>query len=99
MIYLIFTLFFLWVITTGYFLKHIRHIQDEFIALDKEQHQQNMDIISLIKRDIEVTEAVNNHAKSLTHIITATEYILHEKESKKILSSGSDIFKSPKGEA
>jgi hypothetical protein len=69
------------------------------IALDKEQHQQNMDIISILKQNIEISNAIDNHAKVITEIVNVTEYSLNEKESKKLFKTGSDIFNTPKGEA
>lgn len=98
MIYFVIIFFFLWLVTVGYFLKHIRLIINELTELDKEQHQQNKDIIHLLKMDIEISKTMDHNAKVLNQISAVTEYLLDTTE-KVLVKSPSNIFNPPKGEA
>jgi len=48
---------------------HIRKIQYELIEIDKEQHTQNMDIIELLKENLELTKVNDEQDKALLFII------------------------------
>lgn len=103
MIYLVCILSVLWIVSTLYFLKHVRLITKELEEINKEQHNQNMDVIHLLKMDVQITseltkqaEAINEHAKILNQIITILE---SPSKKSKMFSTDSDIFNSPKGEA
>ena len=48
---------------------HIRKIQQELIALNKEQHTQNMDIIELLKYRGESSVVILQHSDILTYLI------------------------------
>ena len=98
MIYLLIILFFLWLVTVAYFLKHIRHILNELTEIDKEQHQQNMDIIHLLKMDVEITKVLDHNSKVLNDTNKVVEYLL-DINDKVLVKNKLDIFSPPKGEA
>jgi hypothetical protein len=52
-----------------YLIRHIKLINDELIALDKEQHTQNMDIIDLLKYRGESSVVVLQHSEILKYLI------------------------------
>lgn len=81
-----------------YCIKHIKLIIKELNSIDKEQHEQNMDIIRLMKTDVELTKVVDNHATALSQLVPVTEYLLNIMDKGK-LSTDKPVFKSPKGDA
>jgi hypothetical protein len=48
---------------------HIRKIQVELVALDREQHEQNNDIIKLMKTHITHQEMISQHIEVLQYLI------------------------------
>ena len=88
-------LFVLWVVSSLYFLKHVRLIIKELNEINKEQRQQNMDIIHLLKMDVEISKQLTNHGIALQDIINYIE----SSSSKKKMFEQTNIFNSPKGEA
>ena len=48
---------------------HIKKIQDELVALDREQHEQNNDIINLIKSKIQHEEMLLQHIEILKYLV------------------------------
>ena len=99
MIYFIIIFFVLWLVMCGYFLKHIRLIINELNEINKEQHQQNMDIIHLLKMDVEIAKTMDHNAKVLNQLNAVTEYLLELNDKELVKKSPSNIFSSPKGEA
>lgn len=99
MIYFVIIFFVLWVVTCGYFLKHIRLIINELHEINKEQHQQNMDIIRLLKMDIEITKMLDHNATVLNQTSAVTKYLLELSDTSSLNKTSSNIFNSPKGEA
>ena len=49
-------------------LAMIKKLQDEVIAISKEQHTQNMDILDLLKFKINATETIIQHADVLQYL-------------------------------
>jgi hypothetical protein len=94
MIYAIITLFVLWFISSIYFLRHLALIIKELNEINKEQHQQNKDIMHLLKMNVEITKLLTSHEVAIQDIIN---YI--EPSSKKKVFEQSNIFNPPKGEA
>lgn len=78
-----------------YLLRHLTLIIKELNAIDKEQHQQNMDIIHLLKMDVEISKLLTNHGLAIQDVI---DYIEASSSKKKIFDQ-TNIFNSPKGEA
>jgi hypothetical protein len=68
---------------------HIKKIQDELVAIDREQHTQNMDIIELIKHRQQTTEMLLQHIEIIKYLV--------EQDPK--LNSGKLYFTGPVGEA
>jgi hypothetical protein len=69
---------------------HIMKIQKELEAIDREQHEQNQDIIKLMKNNIQHQEMLLQHIEILKYLI--------EQDPK--LNSGKKIyFTGPIGEA
>ena len=99
MIYAIVTIMFLWAISTIYFLRHIKSINNELEELGKEQTMQNKDIMHLLKMDFEIAKVVDNHGKSILQTQTILEYIIEKSESKNIKTKSTNIFEPPKEEA
>jgi hypothetical protein len=95
MIYAIIFLFIAWIISSVYFLRHLSLIIKELNELNKEQHQQNKDIMHLLKMNVEITKHLTNHGLAIQDVI---DYI-ETTSSKKKMFDGSNIFDSPKGEA
>jgi predicted PurR-regulated permease PerM len=52
-----------------YLIRHIKLINNELTAIDKEQHTQNMDIIRLMKLTNEISSISEEHDKALLAII------------------------------
>jgi hypothetical protein len=48
---------------------HIKKIQDELVAIDREQHEQNNDIIKLMKSHITHQEMISQHIEVLQYLI------------------------------
>lgn len=99
MIYFVIIFFVLSLVICGYFLRHIRLIIDELHEIDKEQHQQNMDIIHLMKMNVDITKMLDHNAKVLNQMTAITEYLLELNGKELSKKSPSDIFSPPKGEA
>jgi predicted Holliday junction resolvase-like endonuclease len=68
---------------------HIMKIQKELEAIDREQHEQNQDIIKLMKNNIQHQEMLLQHIEILKYLI--------EQDPK--LNSGKMYFTGPVGEA
>ena len=47
---------------------HIKKIQDELVAIDREQHTQNKDIINLMKDDQAIKEMLMQHIEILKYL-------------------------------
>jgi hypothetical protein len=99
MIYAIIILSILWFISSIYFLRHIALIIKELNSIDKEQHQQNMDIIHLLKMDIEIAKALDHNAKIINQTIAIAEYLLELNDKTFVKKDSVNIFNPPKGEA
>jgi hypothetical protein len=99
MIYFVIGLTVVWLVICGYFLKHIRLIIDELNEINKEQCRQNMDIIHLMKMDVEITRTLDHNAKILNQTSAVTEYLLELNDKEIVKKSPSSIFSPPKGEA
>lgn len=99
MIYAIITLSILWFISSIYFLRHIALIVKELNELDKEQHQQNVDIIHLLKMDVEIAKTIDHNTKILNQTSAVAEYLLDLNDSSYGKKNTSSIFNPPKGEA
>lgn len=52
-----------------YLIRHIKLINNELTAIDKEQHTQNMDIIELLKYRGESSVVVLQHSEILKYLI------------------------------
>lgn len=89
----------LWLVSSIYFLKHINLIINELKEIDKEQHQQNKDIIHLLKMDVEITKTLDHNAKLLHQTTAVTEYLLDLNDKTLNKKSASNLFSPPKGEA
>ena len=68
---------------------HIMKIQKELEAIDREQHEQNQDIIKLMKNNIQHQGMLLEHIEILKYLI--------EQDPK--LNSGKMYFTGPVGEA
>jgi hypothetical protein len=99
MIYAIITLSILWFVSSIYFLRHIALIIKELNEIDKEQHQQNMDIIHLLKMDIEIAKALDHNAKIINQTNAVAEYLLELNDKPFVKKDSANIFNPPKGEA
>ena len=75
---------------------HIRLIQKELIEIDKEQHQQNQDVINLIKSHIKNQDTLSTHQEMLLQHIEILKYLV-EQDPK--LNAGKMYFTGPMGEA
>ena len=75
---------------------HIRLIQKELIEIDKEQHQQNQDVINLIKSHIKNQDTLSTHQEMLLQHIEILKYLV-EQDPK--LNAGKSYFMGPVGEA
>jgi hypothetical protein len=99
MIYSIITLSILWFVSSIYFLRHIALIIKELNEINKEQHQQNMDIIHLLKMDVELAKTLDHNAKIINQTNAVTEYLLELNDKTFVKKDASKIFNPPKGEA
>ena len=99
MIYAIITLSILWFVSSIYFLRHITLIIKELNSIDREQHQQNMDIIHLLKMDVEIAKTLDHNAKVINQTNAVTEYLLELNDKTFVKKDTSKIFNPPKGEA
>jgi type IV secretory pathway component VirB8 len=68
---------------------HIKKIQDELVGIDREQHEQNQDIIKLMKYKLQHDEMLLQHIEILKYLI--------EQDPK--LNAGKIYFTGPMGEA
>jgi type IV secretory pathway component VirB8 len=68
---------------------HIKKIQDELVGIDREQHEQNQDIIKLMKYKLQHDEMLLQHIEILKYLV--------EQDPK--LNSGKMYFTGPMGEA
>ena len=68
---------------------HIQKIQKELIEIDKEQHQQNKEIMDLMRYKLQHDEMLLQHIEILKYLV--------EQDPK--LSSGKMYFTGPIGEA
>ena len=75
---------------------HIRLIQKELIEIDKEQHQQNQDVINLIKSHIKSQDTLSTHQEMLLQHIEILKYLVEQDPQ---LNSGKMYFTGPMGEA
>jgi cell division septal protein FtsQ len=48
---------------------HIKKIQDELVAIDREQHEQNQDIIKLVKTHMTHQEMLLQHIEILKYLV------------------------------
>ena len=48
---------------------HIKKIQDELVAIDREQHEQNQDIIKLMKTHMTHQEMLLQHIEILKYLV------------------------------
>lgn len=99
MIYAIITLSILWFVSSIYFLRHITLIIKELNSIDREQHQQNMDIIHLLKMDVELAKMLEHNAKILNQTNAIAEYLLELNDKTFVKKDSTNIFNPPKGEA
>ena len=99
MIYAISILAFLWLVSCMYFIRHISLIIKELNGIDKEQHQQNMDIIHLLKMDIEIAKTIEHNTNVLNQTNAVAEYLLELNDKTFVKKDKSNIFNPPKGEA
>jgi len=81
-----------------YCIKHIKLINKELDAISRERGHLNMDIIHLMKSNVEIIKVIDNHSKNLNQLVPATEYLLSTLDKTKI-PKDKPIFKSPEGEA
>jgi type IV secretory pathway component VirB8 len=89
MVILLFTLIAVLAIFLISAIIHIKKIQDELVAIDKEQHIQNNDIIMLMKKHMTHQEMLLQHIEILKYLV--------EQDPK--LNSGKMYFTGPVGEA
>jgi type IV secretory pathway component VirB8 len=89
MVILLFTLIAVLTIFLISAIIHIKKIQDELIAIDREQHDQNQDIIKLMKYKLQHDEMLLQHIEILKYLV--------EQDPK--LSAGKMYFTGPMGEA
>jgi len=68
---------------------HIKKIQDELVAIDREQHEQNQDIIKLMKTHMTHQEMLLQHIEILKYLV--------EQDPK--LNAGKMYFTGPMGKA
>jgi cell division septal protein FtsQ len=68
---------------------HIKKIQDELVGIDREQHEQNQDIIKLMKYKLQHDEMLLQHIEILKYLV--------EQDPK--LNAGKMYFTGPMGEA
>jgi hypothetical protein len=68
---------------------HIKKIQDELVGIDREQHEQNQDIIKLMKYKLQHDEMLLQHIEILKYLV--------EQDPK--LNTGKMYFTGPMGEA
>lgn len=99
MIYLVITMFVLWLASSIYFIKHILLLNKELDELNNEQHQQNMDIIHLMKMDVEIANTVDTHTTVMKQMVPAVEHLLDLSDKKFLKKTKTNIFNSPQGEA
>lgn len=99
MIYVIIILSILWFVSSIYFLRHIALIIKELNEINKEQHQQNMDIIHLLKMDVEIAKTLDHNIMILNQTSAITEYLLELNNKTFVKNDVTNIFNSPKGEA
>jgi type IV secretory pathway component VirB8 len=89
MVILLFTLIAVLAIFLIAAITHIKKIQDELIGIDREQHEQNQDIIKLMKYKLQHDEMLLQHIEILKYLI--------EQDPK--LNAGKMYFTGPMGEA
>jgi cell division septal protein FtsQ len=72
------------IIVLGIFLissiLHIKKIQDELVAIDREQHTQNMDIIELIKHRQQTTEMLLQHIEIIKYLVEQDPMLSRQKK-------------------
>jgi type IV secretory pathway component VirB8 len=68
---------------------HIKKIQDELVGIDREQHQQNKEIMDLMRYKLQHDEMLLQHIEILKYLI--------EQDPK--LNAGKMYFTGPMGEA
>jgi type IV secretory pathway component VirB8 len=66
---LLFTLITVLVIFLVSAILHIKKIQDELVAIDREQHEQNQDIIKLMKTHMTHQEMLLQHIEILKYLV------------------------------
>jgi type IV secretory pathway component VirB8 len=69
MMILLFTLITVLVIFLVSAILHIKKIQDELVAIDREQHEQNQDIIKLMKTHMTHQEMLLQHIEILKYLV------------------------------
>ena len=69
MVILLFTLIIALAIFLASAIIHIGKIKKELIAIDREQHEQNNDIIKLMKSHITHQEMISQHIEILQYLI------------------------------
>ena len=81
-----------------YCIKHIKFINKELDAISRERGHLSMDIVHLMKSNVEIIKVIDNHSKNLNQLVTATEYLFGTLDKSK-MPKDKPIFKSPEGEA
>ena len=89
MVILLFTLIAVLTIFLISAIIHIKKIQDELVGIDREQHEQNQDIIKLMKYKLQHDEMLLQHIEILKYLV--------EQDPK--LNAGKMYFTGPMGEA
>jgi type IV secretory pathway component VirB8 len=89
MVILLFTLIAILTIFLISAIIHIKKIQDELVGIDREQHEQNQDIIKLMKYKLQHDEMLLQHIEILKYLV--------EQDPK--LNAGKMYFTGPMGEA
>jgi type IV secretory pathway component VirB8 len=69
MVILLFTLIAVLAIFLIAAIIHIKKIQDELIGIDREQHEQNQDIIKLMKYKLQHDEMLLQHIEILKYLV------------------------------
>ena len=80
MVILLFTLIIALAILLVSAILHIKKIQDELVAIDREQHTQNMDIIELIRHRQQTTEMLLQHIDILKYLVEQDPMLSKQKK-------------------
>ena len=80
MVILLFTLIIALAILLVSAILHIKKIQDELVAIDREQHTQNMDIMELIKHRQQTTEMLLQHIDILKYLVEQDPMLSKQKK-------------------